>query len=249
MEIFPSEDPKEALKLLGLRAKKRLGQHFLVRKSVISRIIEAAQITSNDTVLEVGPGLGILTEALAERAQNVVVVEVDRRLASALKKKFHDYPHVKVFPGDILNTPPELLLEGLISETNSQQISPARTYKVVANLPYYITAPVIRHFLEANWKPRLMVIMVQKEVAEVITAAPGSMSLLSISVQFYCKPYVVDYVPAEDFYPQPKVDSAVVCMDVFEKPVLPVDDVALFFKIVSAGFSSRRKQIHNALSH
>lgn len=242
------EGPRELLRRLGLRARKQLGQHFLVNEEVLSSIIEAAQLTPSDTVLEIGPGLGNLTEALARKAKKVIAVELDNRLASFLSKKFSSFHNVIIVARNILDTLPEDLL-GTAFPADKHQVNILPTpYKVVANLPYYITAPIVRHFLEATLKPNLMVIMVQKEVAEVITAAPGSMSLFSVSVQFYGKPTIVAHVPSRDFYPPPEVDSTVVRIDVYERPPVMVDDIASFFNIVSAGFSSRRKQIHNALA-
>jgi 16S rRNA (adenine1518-N6/adenine1519-N6)-dimethyltransferase len=248
MATYPYEDVKESLKKLGLRARKHLGQHFLVDEEVLSCILKTAEVTPDDTVIEVGPGLGILTEALAKKARRLIAVELDERLAALLRNKLVGYPRVRVVAENILNTSPEYLLETLPRDDAPEKAGAAETYKVVANLPYYITSPVLRHFLEASLKPGLMVIMVQKEVAEAIAATPGSMSLLSVSVQFYGKPTIVKYVPAKAFYPPPKVDSAIVRIEAFDKPALPVDNVELFFKVVSAGFSSRRKQIHNALT-
>lgn len=243
------DDPRELLRRLGLKAKKQLGQHFLVNEEVLSSIIEAAHLAPSDTVLEIGPGLGMLTEALASKAKKVIAVELDDRLALFLKKRFAAHTNVTVVARNILDTVPEDLLSAAMPEDELRITVHPSAYKVVANLPYYITAPVVRHFLEAALKPTLMIIMVQKEVAEVMTATPGAMSLFSVSVQFYGNPSIVGYVPAGDFYPPPKVDSAVVRIDLYERLPLPVDDVAFFFKIVSAGFSSRRKQIHNALAH
>lgn len=232
------DELKAELRRLGLRAKKGLGQHFLVNGEVLSDIIEVAGLSSDDAVLEIGPGVGILTEALAQRARSVVAVELDEQLVGALKKKFATVPNVTIVEGDILRMAPESLMGG----------AGGAGYKVVANLPYYITSPILRHFLEAGRRPSRMVFMVQKEVAETIAAPRGEMSLLSVSVQFYAVPSIVRYVPAADFYPPPKVDSAIVKIEVLEKPVVNVDNVDSFFQVVAAGFRNRRKQIHNALA-
>jgi len=233
---LPLAEAKSQLHRLGARAKKGLGQHFLSDRNVLDKIISAAELASSDTVIEVGPGLGILTEELLKKAGQVIAIEVDSKLASSLEKKLYKSPQLTVLNADILQLDPRELLEG------------RRNYKVVANLPYYIAAPILRHFLEASLKPSLMVVMVQKEVGQSIAAAPGDMSILGISVQLYGKPTIVDYVPAQSFYPQPKVDSAIVRIDVYPKPAVEVADIAGFFEIVKAGFSAPRKQIRNSLT-
>jgi 16S rRNA (adenine1518-N6/adenine1519-N6)-dimethyltransferase len=188
-------------------------------------------------VVEVGPGLGILTAELLHKAGRVIAVEVDSRLAAALQKNLSAFLKLAVVNADILEINP--------ADLTSRQ---TKSYKVVANLPYYIAAPILRHFLEASLKPSLMVVMVQKEVAQSIVAQPGEMSILGISVQLYGKPTIVDYVPAHCFYPQPKVDSAIVRIEVYPEPAVPVKDIAGFFEIVKAGFSTPRKQIRNSLA-
>jgi len=233
-------ETKQVLRRAGLRARKGLGQHFLVDESVLEMVVEAAELKPSDVVIEVGPGLGILTRGLAKRAGKVVAVELDHNLAAMLDKQFAGVPNVAILNRDILKTSPVSLL-GRYNVSNE--------YKVVANLPYYITSAVLRHFLETQIKPRLMVVMVQKEVAEAIAARPGDMSLLSISVQFYGEPAIVGIVPADSFYPPPEVDSAVLKIAVSPEPPLPVGDVAGFFKLVRAGFSSKRKQMVNSLTH
>jgi len=235
--IFPSTQVKRLLRQSGLRARKSLGQHFLADASVLQAIVEAAELSSADTVIEVGPGLGILTVELVRRAGNVVAVELDTKLASLLKRRLASLANLRVINADILKVSPSELLE--------------RTshYKVVANLPYYITSPVLRYFVEASPKPSLMVVMVQKEVGEAIVAGPGKMSLLAVSLQVYSKPRIVSHVPAQCFYPQPKVDSVVVRFDLFAEPAVKVADMGGFFDVVRAGFNSPRKQLHNSLAH
>jgi len=232
-----SPDAKSQLHRLGTRAKKGLGQHFLVDRGVLEKIISAAELEPSDTVIEVGPGLGVLTGELVKKAANVIAIEADSKLASSLQKTFSKIPQLTVLNADVLEIDP-----GEIFAKERQ------SYKVVANLPYYIAAPILRHFLEASLKPSLMVVMVQKEVGQSIVAAPGDMSILGISVQLYGKPTIVDYVPAQSFYPQPKVDSAIVRIDVYPKPAVEVRDIAGFFEIVKAGFSAPRKQIRNSLA-
>ncbi len=238
-------ETRRLLRRYGLHARKGLGQHFLVERNVLDVILQAAALTPSDVVIEVGPGLGILTSELADKAGRVIAVELDDRLAAALKEGLSLLHNVNVINGDILKLEPAALLKesGLLPESDS----PSK-YKVVANLPYYITSPVLRHFLEASVRPRTMVVMVQKEVAETIAARPGQMSLLSVSVQFYGEPAIVDYVSAESFYPEPEVDSAVLKIDVYPGPRVAVGDVDGFFGLVRAGFSAARKQLVNSLA-
>lgn len=218
-----------------IRPSKKLGQNFLIDKSVLRKIIGAADLSPEDIILEIGPGLGILTIELAKRTNRVIAIEKDETLHRILEGilKGRNIKNVKLINADILKI------------FNKLSIS---NYKVVANLPYYITSPVIRKFLEnppAGGKPELMVLMVQKEVAERICAKPGEMSLLSVSVQFYSRPKIISYVSKKSFYPQPKVDSAV--LKIIPKPI-PKINSQKFFQIVKIGFSSKRKILINNLS-
>lgn len=222
----------------GLHARKKLGQHFLIDRGVLEIILEAAALAPGDAVIEVGPGLGILTRELAKGVGRLIAVEMDDRLATALQADMASLHNVSIVSGNILKLDPEVVLK----DSGSQG-----EYKVVANLPYYITAPVLRHFLEASFKPQAMVVMVQKEVAETIAARPGRMSLLSISVQYYGEPTIVHYVPAASFYPTPKVDSAILRIDVYAEPRVAVGDEDSFFNLVRVGFSAARKQLVNSL--
>jgi 16S rRNA (adenine1518-N6/adenine1519-N6)-dimethyltransferase len=235
--IFPPTQVKRLLRQSGLRARKSLGQHFLADTSVLQPIVEAAELCQADTVIEVGPGLGILTAELVKRAGNVVAVELDTRLASLLKRRLASLTNLRVINADILKVSLSELLEG------------TSHYKVVANLPYYITSPVLRYFVEASPKPSLMVVMVQKEVGEAIVAGPGEMSLLAVSLQAYSEPRIISHVPAQCFYPQPKVDSVILRFDLLPEPAVKVADMDGFFDLVRAGFSSPRKQLHNSLAH
>jgi 16S rRNA (adenine1518-N6/adenine1519-N6)-dimethyltransferase len=234
---------KRLLRRLDLRARKGLGQHFLVDEGLLKTIAEAAELSRSDVVVEVGPGLGVLTAELSRRAGWVVAVELDAALATALKQTLAAAGNVSVVNEDILGTDPAALLK---QAPLSSGIPPG--YKVVANLPYYITAAVLRHFLETSLKPGLMVVMVQKEVAEAIVAKAGRMSLLSISVHFYGKPEIVSYVPARCFYPAPEVDSAILRIAPYPRPAVAVTDVAGFFRLVRAGFAAPRKQLANSLA-
>ena len=232
---------KDLLRELHLRARKGLGQHFLVDQSVLQKIISAAELVSNDTVVEVGPGLGILTAELAKRAGKVLAIEVDPELFSFLAAKFSRLTNVILINEDILR----FEMSRLLSLSSTEQ--PKHGYKVVANLPYYIASPVIRRFLEAPLKPSLMVVMVQKEVAQSIVASAGKMSLLSVGIQLYGRPKIVAWVPARSFYPPPKVDSAIVRIEVYEHPAVEVEPEG-FFQVVRAGFAAPRKQLRNALA-
>lgn len=248
---------RDLIRIYNLDPKKSLGQNFLVDEQHLDRVVAAADLTADDTVLEIGPGLGALTRRLAAKAGRVIAVELDDRLITVLRAQFATQPHVSIVHGDILKlNPVDLLAEAAI--VNRAQGAPAKienvrpeslqSYKVVANLPYYITSAVIRHLLEASVSPRLAVLMVQKEVAERICATPGDMSILAVSVQFYAQPHIVHQVPATAFYPRPKVDSAVLRLDVFPQPVVTAVAPEIFFRVVRAGFSQKRKQLLNTLS-
>ena len=221
---------KEILKKYKIRPLKRLGQNFLIDKRVLEKIVNAANLSSDDIVLEIGPGLGVLTIELAKRVKKVIAIEKDRRMCEILKKVLKNYKNVEIINKDILDV--------------GYSTSHIETYKLVANLPYYITSPVIRKFLEAKNKPRLMVLMVQKEVAQRICAQPPKMSLLSIAVQFYAEPEIINYVSKKSFYPQPKVDSAII--KITPKPI-PKINTKKFFNLVKKGFSSKRKMLKNNL--
>ena len=224
---------------LGLRPRKSLGQHFLVDVNVLQSVIEASALSLQDIVVEIGPGLGVLTKEIAQRVQQVVAVEADGKLASALREILAPFPNASVVHADILQTDPAILLRG------EGEYPPV--YKVVADLPYYITSAVLRHFLESSVKPCCMVVMVQKEVGEAIVAESGSMSLLAVSVQLYGKPVIIEHVSSKSFYPSPKVDSVILRIDLYEHQAVEVP-VREFFDIVRAGFSAPRKQLRNALA-
>lgn len=225
-----------------LTPHKELGQNFLVDRGVLGHILAAAEISATDTVLEIGPGLGTLTQALAEHAQRVVAVEIDRQLVAILHDRLQGFPNVRVVAGDIL----ALEIAGLLA-VEPAGVPAGRVYKVVANIPYNITSAVLRHLLEASLRPQLIVLMVQREVAQRITARPGDMSLLAVSVQFYGRPRLVHRVPAGAFYPVPKVDSAIIRIDPHPELPLAPEQVAPFFAVVRAGFGQRRKQLRNSL--
>lgn len=242
---------------LNFKPKKYLGQNFLIDKKILQKMIMAADLKKDDIVLEVGPGMGFLTEKLAEKAELVLGVEKDTRLVNFLKKKFKAQKNIKIVEGDIIKN-----FQFLISfvsrnlrqsRDNFQSIFKlsdfqTKNYKVVANIPYYITSRFLRIFLKNKRKPKTIVILVQEEVAKRICAQKGQSSILSLSVQYYGKPQILDFVPKEAFHPKPKVDSAILKIEVFKKPPYQVDNEKLFFKIIKAAFSSRRKQLINSLS-
>ncbi|HEY4383481.1 MAG TPA: 16S rRNA (adenine(1518)-N(6)/adenine(1519)-N(6))-dimethyltransferase RsmA [Ktedonobacteraceae bacterium] len=220
----------------NMRPNKSFGQNFLTDHSILDKIIEAAKISPDDTILEVGAGTGVLTRELAQRAKRVVAVELERDMLALLEKTTESYPNVELIARNLLFLDP--------MEVFGQQ-----RYKLVANLPYYITAPTFRHFLEAENAPELLVVMVQLEVAQRIIAQPGDLSLLAISVQFYGQPQIIAQVPARSFFPAPKVDSAILRVDVNPRAPLQPEERNRFFRIIQAGFSERRKQLHNSLAH
>ncbi len=254
-----------------LAPKKSLGQNWLIDESYLTTMVAAAELTAADTVLEIGPGLGVLTRQLVAQAGRVIAVELDDRLIASLRQQFAQQPQVTIVHGDILELDLTTLVQrqggketrgqgdketrrqgdreigGEVDDRHSSLIT-HHSYKVVANLPYYITSAVLRHLLEARLPPTRLVVMVQDEVAERICAKPGDLSLLAVSVQFYAQPQIVARVPASAFRPRPKVDSAVLRLDCYAEPLLPGVAPALFFKLVRAGFSQKRKQLGNTLS-
>ena len=209
-------------------------------------VTSAAELTPTDVIIEIGPGLGMLTKELARQAGWVITIELDNKLADILKQELAFFDNVTLINADILKIEPAVLLQE--QTVSFPPKTPPFNYKVVANLPYYITSNVLRHFLEASVKPQIMVVMVQKEVAEAIVAEAGEMSLLSVSVQFYGKPEILNYVPANCFYPAPQVDSAILRVKLYPRPAVTVTDVKGFFKLVRSGFSASRKQIVNSLA-
>lgn len=235
MNEIPPLNAATLLKRYGVRAHKGLGQNFLQDPLALEEIVSAAQIQATETVLEIGPGLGSLTRYLAVSAKEVVAVELDLNLLPLLKAVLAPYPNIRLIQGDILKLSPK----DLITE---------KDYLVVANIPYYITSAVIRHLLETEVKPRRIVLTVQKEVAERICAKPGDMSLLALSVQVYGKPHIAARIPASAFFPEPKVDSAVLCVDIYPAPLIEPELLDTFFRLIKAGFSQKRKTLRNSLS-
>ena len=235
MNDIPPLNAAHLLKRHGLRADKSLGQNFLQDPIALEKIATAAEIQPTDSVLEIGPGLGSLTRYLAGSAKEVVAVELDENLLPPLRGVIAPYANIRLIHGDILKFPPAELIS-------------QHGYLVVANIPYYITSAIIRHLLENEPKPRRIVLTIQKEVADRICAAPGDMSLLALSVQVYGKPRITARIPAGAFFPAPKVDSAVLCLDVFPEPQVKRELLETFFKLIKAGFSQKRKTLRNSLS-
>jgi len=219
-----------------MRPNKSFGQNFLVDRDILQRIVETAELEPDDQVLELGAGTGVLTRELARQARRVVAVELEQDMLTLLAKTTRDYINIEIIERNLLYVDP-------------QDVFGRERYKLVANLPYYITAPTFRHFLESANPPRLLVVMVQYEVAQRIVAEPGDLSLLGVSVQFYGQPRIVARVPARAFYPAPKVDSAILRVDIHEQAPLTPRERDTFFRVVQAGFSERRKQLHNSLAH
>lgn len=237
----PGPTVRELLRRLGLRPQKQFGQNFLVSHGVLDEIVASAHLSKADTVVEVGAGLGFLTEALASQAGEVIAVEIDRGLVAALREILQGLPNVTVLERDILDLSPDELVR-----TYGHSGSPA--YKVVANLPYYISSAVLNHFFKATLKPQLMVVTVQKEVGQAIAAKPGEMTYLSVLVQFYAEPTIVRVVPAGCFFPAPKVDSVVLRLELRSELPAAISDVHEFFDFVKCGFRAPRKQLRNPLS-
>jgi 16S rRNA (adenine1518-N6/adenine1519-N6)-dimethyltransferase len=225
----------ELLLQYGIQPKKSLGQNFLFDSNIINQIIDLACITPETPILEIGAGPGNLTRVLAARAGRVVAIELDQRFMPLLERAGSTFPNLEVIHADILS----LDLDGLMR---------AAGYVVVANLPYYITSAVIRKLLETNLKPARLALTVQKEVALRICAKAGELSMLAVSVLVYGQPRLALTIPAGAFYPVPKVDSAVVMIDTHPSPLLPAEELTLFFRIVKAGFSQKRKMLRNTLS-
>jgi 16S rRNA (adenine1518-N6/adenine1519-N6)-dimethyltransferase len=219
----------------GLRPNKALGQHFLIDRAALTSLVEAAELSADESVLEVGAGTGVLTVELARRVRRVIAVELDRHMLPLLRESTSRFPPVEILPSDLLQVDPSSLFG-------------SQTYKLVANLPYYITALTLRHFLEHTYPPRSLVVMVQKEVAERMAAEPGDMSLLSLSVQFFGAPRIIAAVPAAAFFPPPQVDSAIIRVDLFQEPPLSGRARDDFFRLAHAGFAEKRKQLHNSLA-
>jgi len=225
---------KKILEEHDLQINKRLGQNFLIDNNILNKIIDVANLSNQDTVLEIGSGLGTLTKELAQKAKKVITIEKDAKLIIILREALKDYNNIELIEADILR-----------SDLCKGRTSKLKDYKVVSNLPYYITSPVIRMFLESNNPPQEMVLMVQKEVAQRICARPPKMNLLAIATQFYAQPKIMFSVSKNSFWPRPKIDSAIIKISDIKK--IKKEESKKFFQLVKAGFSSPRKQLANNL--
>lgn len=232
---IPPLNPVAVLKRFGLRPEKKLGQNFLQDPRALERIFRAAGISRDDTVLEIGPGVGSLTRYLAAAARRVVAVELDADLIEPLRWVLEPYPNIHLVNADIL----DLDLVEWVEQPG---------YLVVANIPYHITSAIFRRLLESQSPPRRLVLTVQKEVAERICAGPGDYSLLALSVQIYGEPRIEEVVPAAAFHPVPKVDSAILRVEVYSEPRIPLEHRTAFFQLIKAGFGQKRKTLRNSLS-
>jgi 16S rRNA (adenine1518-N6/adenine1519-N6)-dimethyltransferase len=235
MNDLPPLDVRVLLRQYGLHPDRKLGQNFLIDNHGLRKVIAAADIDPAEDVLEIGSGLGNLTRLLAGAARQVAAVEIDTRLIPPLEAVLQDLDNVHLVQGDILSL-------DLASLMGSQP------YLVVANIPYYITSAVIRHLLESRPHPKRLILTVQREVAERICAAPGELSLLALSVQVYGHPEIKSRIPAGAFYPVPRVDSAVIRVDIYPEPQIPEARLDLFFRLAKAGFSQKRKTLRNSLA-
>ncbi len=253
------ERVRAALRTLGLQPTRSMGQNFLIDGSILAQIVAAAALDADDLVVEVGPGLGVLTWELLRHVRQIVAVELDKRLAARLSAEFASHSPLHIIQGDILRLPPAHLLavasplvhppspETPVQPDRTSSIPTPPPYKVVANLPYAITSPVLRHFLEGQPQPALMVLLVQWEVAQRITATAGDLSVLAHAVQIYAAPEIVARVPASSFFPRPAVDSAILRLRIYDTPEVAVDDIAALFRVIKAGFLQPRKKLANAL--
>ncbi len=228
-------ETRSILQAHGLHPRKALGQNFLADRAVLEDIVRAAGVGPGETVVEVGPGVGTLTGALLESGADVTAVELDERLAAVVRSRFSENVRLRIVEANILHVDMATILPA------------SKRYYLVANIPYYITAPIIRLFLEEETPPEVMVLMVQREVAERLAATPGRLSILGVMAQYYAQVDIVQIVPASAFVPPPDVDSAVVRLRPYRTTLLPRDDAERFFALVKAGFGEKRKQIHNAL--
>lgn len=235
------ENTRNLIRKHNIRLTKSLGQNFLTDENVVKRIVDAAEVCDNDLVIEIGPGVGSMTTELAKRAQKVIAVEIDRHLIPALKENLSEFSNVDIINKDIMKVDIKELQNG----------AEAANVKVVANLPYYITTPIIMKLLEEDNDIDLMVFMVQKEVAQRMAAKPGGKDYgaLSVAVQYYSKPEKAFNVAPHCFVPQPEVDSTVIKLNINQVPPVKLMDKELFFKVVKASFGQRRKTLVNALSN
>ncbi len=247
MKLYSPAAVRQIIDKYKFTFQKSLGQNFLVDGNIVNKIVNAALLTNEDAVLEIGAGIGTLTSALADRAGRVIVIEIDQNLQPVLRETLSGYANIDLFWGNALKTDFDALVD---EKTKGQYGKRGRPFKVVANLPYYITTPLLMHALEHRFNISLMIVMVQKEVAQRITAAPGSRDYgaLTLGVNYFSEPQQIIKVPRRVFMPQPDVESAVIRLTPRENPPVPVESEQTFFRVVRAAFGQRRKTLLNALS-
>ncbi len=232
MDLTNILELKKLMRTYGAWPNKDLGQHFLTDKSVLAKMVETADLSAKDVVVEVGPGLGIMTKELAKRAKKVYAVEIDPKIAEILSTTCIKHPNVKIMRSDIRDFNPKGI----------------GRYKVVANLPYYITSHVLKKFLEEKHKPETITVLIQREVAERICTKPGRMSILAVAIQFYGMPEIKELVSPMAFFPSPKVYSAILKIKVFKEPIFENVNTKVFFRLVRTGFGEKRKMLSNSMS-
>ena len=239
MKLYAPSTIREIKEKYGFKLSKSLGQNFLTDKNIIDKIIDATEITDEDLVIEIGPGIGVLTAEACQKAKRVVAVEIDRNLIPILEDTLSEYNNVEIINQDVLKTDLNEIIEK----------SGCRRAKVIGNLPYYITTPIIMALLEGGIHADSITIMMQKEVADRIKSNPGTKAYgaLSVAVQYYCTVINVAVVPKEVFFPAPKVDSAVLRLDLRDEKPVELDDEKMFFRCIKAGFGQRRKTLSNSL--
>ena len=232
------EETKAILSKYNLRANKKLGQNFLINEEIIESIVQKAEISKEDTIIEIGPGIGSLTNELIANAKRVIAIELDANMVDILKSRFGIFKNLEIVYGDVLKTDINELIKN------------EKNVKVVANLPYYITTPIIMKLLEERLELKSITVMVQKEVAERICSSykDKEYGAITISVQYFSSPSIIIDVPKENFLPSPEVDSSVIKLDLLDKPRVDVNDEKLFFRLVKSAFSQRRKTISNSLT-
>jgi len=247
VKLYSPAVVKQLMEKHKFHFQKGLGQNFLIDGNIVNKIVEAAEVTHEDVVVEIGAGIGTLTKALAARAARVIVIEIDRKLWPILGETLAGCDNVEIVFGNAMNTD----FNNLVLEKTGGEHGPGgKTFKIVANLPYYITTPLIMHALESHFNIKTMVLMIQKEVAERMLAGPGTKDYgaLTLAIQYYTDPEHVFRVPKKVFMPQPEVESSVVRFNVRGNPPVAVDDEKVFFRVVRAAFGQRRKTLSNSLS-
>ncbi|HWE61493.1 MAG TPA: 16S rRNA (adenine(1518)-N(6)/adenine(1519)-N(6))-dimethyltransferase RsmA [Chloroflexota bacterium] len=232
-----TEETRAILRSYHVRPKEQLGQHFLIDREALASILHAAAPSAQDQVLEIGPGIGTLTLALAATGARIHALELDQNMARISRARTVAYPNVTIHEGNVLHSDLATVLDV------------QRPFVVVANIPYYITAPILRLFLEGPYRPTSLILMVQREVGERLAATPGKMSALAVFTQIHARVEIVRTVPATSFLPSPEVDSVVLRLRLLAEPPVPPEEQPYLFRVVKAGFGSKRKMIHNALDH